>query len=238
MKKLFLLILAAVMFFNFASCGSSSNSPTQSAPAQNSVSVEQPAEETAPVQTAPQTQTVQNVVSPAETAPVQKLPVVTPVPVEAVPAETVPAETVPAEFGNTAPISAMQDTIIAEGGGYKAEVVSARLEKDYTGADVIAVCFNFTNSNNSDMSFSQVIDVIVTQNGKTLSSDFIIITSDSFDGTAMNAVVPVKNGTTIACSYAYPYSSSAPLDISLKIYDNFLNRHVFGSASGTVSISG
>ena len=232
MKKLFLLILAAAMFFNLASCGSSSNSPTQSAPAQNSVSVGQPAEEAAPVQTAPQTQTVQNVVSPAETAPVQKLPVVTPVPVEAVPAEAAPAES-----GNTAPISAMQDPIIAEGGGYKAEVVSARMDKDYTGADVIAVRFNFTNSNNSDMSFSQVIDVNVTQNGKTLSSDFIVITADSFDGTAMNAVVPVKNGTSIGCSYAYPYSSSAPLDISLKIYDNFLNRHLFGSASGTVSIS-
>ena len=83
------------------------------------------------------------------------------------------------------------------------------------------------------------MDVKVTQNGKVLDGDAgFVVSADSFGGTGMGAAAPLSNGASAECSYPYPYSSSDPIDVSLKIYDNFLNRNVLGSASGTIIVNG
>ena len=211
MKKIFLLLCIFALFFVFASCGGSpaetpAISPASPAPQENNIITE-------PESSAP--------ITPYENTDTQ-------------PANPTTVE-IPANAVIEAPSESLPE-ISAEGGGYSITVDSAWIDKDYTGAQVIAVKFLFTNNNSSPVCFADVINVSVSQNGAKLNGDSIIMDGSCFNGLAFNFRNQISKGATIPCVYAYPYSSSDNLDISVQILTDFNSRTVLANASGSIVI--
>ena len=210
--KRFILILAVIcVFFLTASCGSTSGQ------VYTEPSVNAPAAEQTPVPEAPVPPEQPAEVPEAAQPAVQTLP---PVP------EQVPA----------APAAPASEPCTVKGGGYSGDVVSAFPDKDYTGADVIVVKFNFTNSNSTPNAFSNVVEVRASQDGKFLNGDYVVMDAACFGGLAYNFRNSVSNGSSVSCVYAYPSTSSSPVDVSINIYNDFNSRSLLGSGSCTVAV--
>lgn len=238
MKRIFSVFCIIAVFFSFASCGSSKNLTAVSAAPQPASPVEQtPAPDILSAEASVQDAAAEPFsVSPSSSEDAAPLPIVTPVPLLApAPADSAQAFSAPAPesqpMANDAPSGCL-----AEGGGYSIEVLSAKRDKDYTGADVVVVTFKYTNNNPTETSFSQIANIRVSQNGRELEGDGVVMDQSSFDGMAFNFTKEIKAGQSIKCVYAYFTSGSDPVDVSVEIYNDFLSRTVLGSASCTLNI--
>lgn len=238
MKRMISVFCIIAVFFCFASCGSSKNLTSVYVPPQPAA----PAEQASVPAAQPAAPAVQKSVgegslsseSPAEEP--MPLPVITPVPLQDPIPAAVPVQ--PAEIQNAGsqPSAAVSSGCTAEGGGYSIEVLSAVKDKDYTGADVVVISFEYTNNSSAGNSFSDIANIRVTQNGKTLDGDGVVMDQSTFNGLAYNFTKEVKVGQSIKCVYAYFTSSGDPVDVSVEIFNDFLNRKVLGSASCTLSV--
>lgn len=208
MKKIFIVVLALALFFTLASC-SSSKDAAQAAPAEAPKAAEQ--------------------VEAAAPAVQEAAPAVEPVQVvEAAPAAAVaPVEAAPAEVKAS-------DEISVEANGYEIEFLSAKLDKDYTGNEIVLIKYRFTNNSGPAAAFWQVFNESVSQNGKAMSSEGIVL-----DYSVMaSSYETVEQGHTAVCCYAYPfYSETDPIDLTIKIY-NYSSSTAIASASGRVYIEG
>ena len=124
-----------------------------------------------------------------------------------------------------------------EGGGYKLEVLSAGMDKDYYGSDVVIVKMKFTNNTSAEVSLGDVVGVTAEQNGKKLSDESVVFSGESFGGKAFNFRTPVSNGASIVCVSAFASSSTDDVDISVKLFTNTQARNVLASASCTLPIT-
>lgn len=232
MKKIFAAAAIICVFFLLASCGSVKDQvyTEPAAPVQEATA--------APVQEAlpPQPASAENVAQPESVQTVQQV-------------QSVIAETQPQSVTSTAVQTQnevqpqlerqelpAQGSFTVEGGGYTVEVLSANTDKDYTGTPVAVVKMNYTNSNSSQNCLGDHVEITVKQNGKKLDGDFLVMDASTFDGLAFNFRSPVSNGGSVRCCSAYPTTSGDPLDVSIKIYNDFNSRSILGSGSGTVTI--
>ena len=203
MKRKFLIALALVMTVTAGSCSKQEqSSEPQSEPAP--VETPAPAAEEAAETGAV---TVQEVEIPAQ--------------------EQSPA----AEEPETAALSESTGCTV-EGGGYTIEVVSAAVVQDRSGNSMMSVKFIYKNSNSEPTNFYEIADPIVTQAGKELSSDGMILDID--DVTFYNFTVPVSNGQQITVNYCYPYVSDEPLEINMRILRDFNTKVLLASGSCTL----
>lgn len=203
MKKVSIVILALTLFFCLASCGAAKEAAQAAAPVE-----------------------VPQAAAPAEAAApaIQEA-----LPIEAAPAvavtETAPVEAAPAAVKTS-------DEISVEGNGYTIEFLSAKVDKDYTGNDIVLIKYRFTNKSGASAAFWQVFNDSVSQNGRAMSSEGIVL-DYSVMASAYDAVEP---GHTAVCSYAYPlYSETDPIDLTMKIF-NYSNSTTVASASGSVYV--
>ncbi|MDO5444181.1 MAG: DUF5067 domain-containing protein [Eubacteriales bacterium] len=239
MKRILSVFCIIAVFFCFASCGSSKNMTVVSVTPQPAVPSEQASAPEIP-SAVPSAQEAAGVLtSQLEELPSEKsapLPIVTPVPLQnSAPAE-IPAQSPAVQDTGSKPAADASSGCVAEGGGYSIEVLSAKKDQDYTGADVVVVAFKFTNNNPEETPFSHVANIRVTQNGKVLEGDGVVMDQSTFDGLGYNFTKAVKSGQSIKCVYGYLTSSSDPVDVSVEIYNDFLNRKVLGSASCSLNI--
>ena len=209
------------VFFSFASCG---KAPEETA----SVSVSAPASDTAAADAVSQSAAV----SSSQTVPSSG---------DAGQGETVPAadRVTAVSSADSADASAgaqSAEPVTVKGGNYTEEIVSAELDTDYTGAQVIAVKFNFTNNGSESTCFGDVALVTVRQDGRTLNGESVIMDSNSFGGLAFNFRTQISGGTTIPCVYAYPYYGSGDIDVSLTLTTHDNARTTLGSGSATLSV--
>ena len=261
MKKVIVIIFALSLFFMFASCGGKDAQVADTASLGSTGQTEiASAAEAEAVSTAAEQATAAESVQPTEATAKTYTQVIYNQPVaeqasevesssqnqsqvqylqQSTDSQPVQQESVVQSFTQPAQLvspAAVSEGVTIEGGGYTVEVVSAKVDKDYSGNDVVAVKFRFTNNNSDSVSFGDVIDVSVSQNGRTLKDDGIMFDGSSFDGCAFNFRTPMSNGSSISVVYAYNYSSSDPVDVSVKIYNDFLNRKVLGSGSCTLNL--
>lgn len=208
MKKLFIVVLALALFFTLASCGSSKDA-AQAAPAEAPKAAEQ-VEAAAPA--------VQEAVPAVEPAQV----------VEAAPvAIAAPVEAAPAEVKDS-------DEISVAANGYEIEFLSAKLDKDYSGNEIVLIKYRFTNNSGPAAAFWQVFNESVSQDGKAMSSEGIVLDYSVMAG----AYETVEQGHTAVCCYAYPFfSKTDPIDLTIRIY-NYSSATTIASASGQVYIEG
>lgn len=237
MKRMISVFCIIAVFFCFASCGSSKNMasvyiPPQSAPEeQASLPAVQPA--------APAVQESAREESPAFDSPAENpmpLPIITPVPLQDPVPAAAPVQSAEIQNAGSQSSAAVSSGCTAEGGGHSIEVLSAVKDKDYTGADVVVIAFEYTNNSSASNSFSNIANIRVTQNGKALEGDGVVMDQSTFNGLAYNFTKEVKVGQSIKCVYAYFTSSGDPVDVSVEIFNDFLNRKVLGSASCTLSV--
>jgi len=221
MKRLFLIAAVLALFFSLASCGSAPKaapSPTPEAPS---------APESAPVPSS-------TVVETAPAVTPEPAPAVEQVPVQTAPVvEAVPQQQTPVSVPTVAPVS---QAVTVEGGGYSVDILSAYLDKDYTGAQVVVVKFMFTNNNSESTCFGDVVNPVVSQNGSVLNGESVIMDSNNFGGLAFNFRESVSNGASIPCVFAYPYYGNGDLNVSLQILSDNNARQVLASGSTTLSI--
>lgn len=213
------------MFLCLASCGTS-NRQEYIPPEASSFPIEQ----SSPAAAAAPAPAVQPSAAAAPVSTVQPA-AVTPVPIVQPSAPAVQPAAVPA-----AQPEAVHEPCIAEGSGYSVEILSAEMDKDYTGASVVAVYLRYTNNNSAERTFADFVDVSVTQNGRTLNGEGAVMDSSTFNGCAMNSVALIKGGNSIKCVCPYFTDSNDPVEVSVKLYNNFLNRQVLGSASCTLTV--
>lgn len=222
MKKILTVILALAVFFSLASCGSAADALPQTAPA--------PAE--APNEAAPVIQEaappVQEAVTPVQepAPPVQEA---APVIQETA---TVMQEAVP-QVQEPAPAEAKtSDEISVEGSGYQIEFLSAKRDKDYAGNEIVLIKYRFTNKSGATAAFWQVFNDSVSQNGRAMSSEGIVLDYSVMASTYES----LEKGQTAVCCFAYPlYSATDPIDLTMMIY-NYNTASAIASASGRVYI--
>lgn len=227
MKKILIVILALALFFALASCSSPKDAPQAAAPAETPT-----VQEAVPaVPAVPEVQKVAPAVQEAAPAAAaqtaQEVPKIETAPAEAAAPAAVAAEPVPAEAKTS-------DEISVEGSGYSIEFLSAKPDKDYSGNDIVIIKYKFTNNSGASAAFWQVFNDSVSQNGRAMSSEGIILDYSVMASTYEN----VEQGKTAVCCYAYPlYSETDPIDLTMKIY-NYNTATTIASASGRVYIEG
>ena len=126
--------------------------------------------------------------------------------------------------------SAEESSEAAVDSDFAVEIISTSLSKDYEGADVLVVEYNFTNNSDEAASFMFSCEDKAFQNG--VECDSSVIGCDEIDSQQeMNDIQP---GTTYTLKIGYHLQdATTPVDIQVKSLD-FLNEEILLEQSITL----
>lgn len=136
-----------------------------------------------------------------------------------------------------APAAAQTKTgCTVEANGYTVTVESVQQATDYAGNPVIFVNCNFANNGGAEVAFGDIIDVTASQNGSRLVGDGPELILDY--SVLMSTRQSIGSGQTITAVCPFATSDFGnPVDISVSICENSVERPVVGSGSCTMTIS-
>ncbi len=101
-------------------------------------------------------------------------------------------------------------------GDYYIKIVSATIDKDYEGKDVLVVTYEWTNNGDEEQMFSTAFTAKAYQNGIECTTAYLV---DSVD--AEKSLTNIKSGATLEVKEAYQLNDTTDVEVEVTEWISF-----------------